>query len=198
VQTVLALARAVEAKDTYTADHAEGLANWAIQVAARLGIADTEELRAIRWGAILHDVGKIGVPDSILQKPCKLDADEWKLMRLHPHIGSEILRPVPRLLAAAEIVRHHHERWDGKGYPDGLQGDAIPFGARILTVVDSYSAMIDERVYKSARSVPYAISELQKHKGSQFDAKVVDAFLEVIRISPGISLTPTRPTHTIH
>ena len=189
VQTVLALARAVEAKDTYTADHAERLANWALQVAARLGIRDAEELQAIGWGTRLHDVGKIGVPDSVLQKPGKLDGDEWKLMRQHPGIGSEILRPMSRMRSAAAIVRHHHERWDGTGYPDGLKAEAIPLGARILTVVDAYSAMIDERVYKPAHSAAYAIAELEKNKGSQFDSKVVDMFLEVLGIVPSDSLS---------
>ncbi len=199
VQTVLALAKAVEAKDTYTADHAERLADQAEQVARKLGVNDPEELRALRFGARLHDVGKIGVPDSILNKPGPLDADEWQLMRQHPAIGSRILEPIARLKDAAHIVRHHHERWDGKGYPDGLRGDAIPLGARILTVVDSYSAITDARVYKTARSHSEAIAELHRGAGAQFDPRVVDALLEMLEteIPRTIQVEILQPTSVV-
>jgi HD-GYP domain-containing protein (c-di-GMP phosphodiesterase class II) len=176
LQTVLALANAVDAKDTYTADHAQRLAQMALAVGGQLGMGD-HELEALRYGAILHDIGKIGVPDAVLQKPGKLDATEWAAMRQHPVIGAGILAPVPQLAGAAQIVRHHHERFDGKGYPDGLAGDAIPLGARILTVVDSYSAITDKRVYKEARPAAVAISELERYSGTQFDPQVVQAFL---------------------
>ncbi len=179
VQTVFALAKAVEAKDTYTADHAEQLADLAERVAKNLGVVDPDELRALRFGAMLHDVGKIGVPDSILKKPGPLTPDEWKVMRQHPVIGSRILGTVARLRSAAQVVRHHHERWDGKGYPDGLAGEAIPLSARILTVVDSYSAIVDARVYKAARNHSEAIDELVRSRGSQFDPTVVQAFFEL-------------------
>lgn len=179
VQTVLALAKAVEAKDTYTADHAERLADQAARVARKLGVNDPGELQALRFGAMLHDVGKIGVPDSVLKKPGPLDPDEWRSMQQHPVIGGRILETVARLRGASKIVRHHHERWDGKGYPDGIAGEAIPLGARILTVVDSYSAIVDARIYKAARSQAEAIAELQRGKGTQFDPRVVEAFLEI-------------------
>ncbi|MBI5302246.1 MAG: GAF domain-containing protein [Chloroflexi bacterium] len=185
LQTVLALANAVEAKDTYTADHAQRLAQMGLAVGRELGMT-ARELEDLHYGAILHDIGKIGVPDDVLGKSSKLDAEEWKLMRQHPAIGARILEPVPRLAGAARLVRHHHERYDGKGYPDGLAGDAIPLGARILTVVDSYSAILDERVYKAARSHQDAVAELHRCAGTQFDPRVVEIFLRLMEREFGI------------
>lgn len=176
LETVLALANAVDAKDTYTADHAERLAEMALAIGREMGMT-AQEMEGLRYGAILHDIGKIGVPDAVLKKPSRLDPAEWEQMRQHPCIGARILAPVPHLANAARIVRHHHERYDGKGYPDGLVGEAIPFGARILTVVDSYSAITDRRVYKEARSHVEAVSELKKHAGTQFDPRIVEVFL---------------------
>jgi HD-GYP domain-containing protein (c-di-GMP phosphodiesterase class II) len=186
LQTVLALANAVDAKDTYTADHAQRLAAMALAVGQELGMSP-RELEDLRYGAILHDIGKIGVSDSILGKPAKLDADEWSVMRQHPAIGARILAPVPRLAGAARIVRHHHERYDGGGYPDGLAGETIPLGARVLTVVDSYSAIVDKRVYKEARSREHAIAELKRNAGTQFDPRVVEVFLRLME--SGICIT---------
>src|SRR6185503_16231686 len=125
-------------------------AEMALTVGRALGMT-RNELEDLRYGAILHDIGKIGVPDAVLQKPSRLEEAEWALMRQHPAIGAGILAPIPHLAGAALVVRHHHERYDGGGYPDGLAGEAIPLGARILTVVDSYSAIVDRRVYKGAR-----------------------------------------------
>jgi GAF domain-containing protein len=176
LETVLALAKTVDAKDTYTADHAERLAIMALTIGREMGMTE-HELEGLHSGAILHDIGKIGVPDAVLQKPSPLNPAEWAQMREHPSIGARILAPIPRLASAAQIVLHHHERYDGKGYPDGLVGEAIPLGARILTVVDSYSAIIDRRVYKEARSPAEAVSELRKHSGTQFDPRVVEVFL---------------------
>lgn len=177
-QTVLALAKAVDARDTYTSDHAQRLADMAVAIGRELGISP-DELEDIRYGAILHDIGKIGIPDAILQKPARLDAHEWRHMRQHPVIGAQILAPVPRLAGAAQIVRHHHERYDGTGYPDGLAGEAIPLAARILTVVDAYSAITDARVYKPARSHEEAIAELKHHAGTQFDPAIVETFIRL-------------------
>ena len=178
VETALALANAVDAKDTYTADHAQHLASMAQAIGVKMGMSEIE-LKSLQFGAILHDIGKIGVPDAILQKPDRLDQEEWVQMREHPSIGARILKPVPRLAQAALIVRHHHERYDGKGYPDGFAGEEIPLGARILTVVDSYSAIIDERVYKKRRSHEEAVMELKMHAGTQFDPRVVEMFLDL-------------------
>ena len=176
LETVLALANAVDAKDNYTAGHAQHLAVVALDIGREMGMNE-HELEGLRYGAILHDIGKIGVPDAVLQKPSGLDPDEWAQMREHPSIGARILSPVPHLASAAQIVHHHHERYDGNGYPDGLVGEAIPLGARILTVVDSYNAITDKRVYKEARSHAEAVSELKRHAGTQFDPRVVEVFL---------------------
>jgi HD-GYP domain-containing protein (c-di-GMP phosphodiesterase class II) len=185
LQTVLALATAVEAKDTYTADHAQRMAALALTIGGEVGLTP-RELEDLRYGAYLHDIGKIGIPDAILQKPGKLTENEWKKMRRHPEIGSQILAPILRLRGAALIVRHHHERYDGQGYPAGLAGEAIPLGARILGVVDAYIAITDRRVYKQARSHEEAIVELQRGAGSQFDPHVVETFLRLIQ--EGIAL----------
>ncbi len=142
------------------------------------------ELEDLRYGAILHDIGKIGVHDAILKKPDRLDEAEWARMREHPAIGARILAPVPRLSGASRIVRHHHERFDGTGYPAGIAGEAIPLGARILAVVDSYVAIIDPRVYKTARSHEEAAMELAQNAGKQFDPRVVEAFLRLVEPSP--------------
>ncbi|MBI5880140.1 MAG: GAF domain-containing protein [Chloroflexi bacterium] len=179
LQTVLALARAVDAKDSYTHDHSERLAEMATAVGRVMGMSKPQ-LEDLRFGSILHDVGKIGVADAILQKPAALDDSERARMRRHPVIGAEILAPVPRLANAAKIVRHHHERWDGEGYPDGLAGEAIPLGARILTAVDSFSAIVDQRTYKDGRPQAEAVAELRQNAGTQFDPAVVDTFIGLL------------------
>lgn len=150
----------------------------AVLVGEELGLSE-KELEDLHFGSILHDVGKIGVPDTILNKPGKLNDEEWVQMRAHAAIGADILKPIPRLAGAADIVRHHHERYDGKGYPDGLAGEDIPVGARIMTTIDSYSAMVDRRSYKAARPHEDAVAELKRCSGSQFDLRVVDAFLSL-------------------
>ena len=179
LQAVLTLANAVDAKDTYTGDHAERLVQMALPIGRELGMTPLD-LESLRYGAILHDIGKIGVPDAILNKPGKLDQEEWAQMRQHPIIGERILAPIARLKDAAQVVRHHHERYDGKGYPDDLAAEAIPLAARILTVVDSYSAIVDKRVYKDARSQAQAIAELKRNAGTQFDPHIVEIFLRLL------------------
>ncbi|MGE5264820.1 MAG: GAF domain-containing protein, partial [Acidobacteriota bacterium] len=180
LQSVLSLANAVDAKDTYTANHSERLAEMALAVGRELDMSP-RALEDLRFGSLLHDIGKIGVPDAILQKPDPLTAEEWKEMRRHSEMGEQIIKPIPRLAGAAGIVRHHHERYDGLGYPDGLVGGAIPLGARILAVVDAYSAIVDKRVYKQAQSHEDAITELASHIGTQFDPRVMEAFFKIYK-----------------
>jgi PAS domain S-box-containing protein len=179
IEMVLALSRAMDARDAYTADHSERLAGWADAVARSLGCSD-QEIQDVRWGALLHDIGKIGVPDRILRKPGQLTVEEWVAMRLHPVIGERILMPAGRLRGVAKIVRHHQERWDGTGYPEHLAGKAIPLGARILAIVDAYGAIIDDRPYKAAHTHEEAIAELRRCAGTQFDPEIVEAFCRVL------------------
>jgi HD-GYP domain-containing protein (c-di-GMP phosphodiesterase class II) len=176
--TVLSLANAVDAKDTYTGGHGRQLAEMALTLGRELG-RDPIELNDLHYGALLHDIGKIGIADSILKKPGSLTAGEWRQIREHPAIGEMIISPAHSLRGAAKIVRYHHERYEGGGYPDHLVGDEIPLGARVLTVVDSFCAMIDQRSYKEAQSVSDAIAELQRCSGTQFDPRIVEKFREL-------------------
>ncbi len=180
LQTVLALARAMDARDTYTANHSQFLAHWAEIIATQLELPQ-EEILAIRWGALLHDIGKIGVPDSILLKESPLDAQEWHTMKQHPVIGADIVSSTSCLAHAAPIIRHHHEKYDGTGYPDGLSAEDIPLGSRIVAVVDSFSAMTDKRTYRGASSPEDSLKELQRCSGSHFDPHIVSVFMSVLK-----------------
>jgi HD-GYP domain-containing protein (c-di-GMP phosphodiesterase class II) len=179
VQTVVALANAIDLRDTYTSTHSQQIAQWAVQTAQQLGCS-TPEIENIYWGALLHDIGKIGIPDDILKKPSALVESEWKVIRLHPTRGAEIISPIKKLVHTAPIIEYSHERYDGQGYPYGIRGEAIPLGARIIAVVDSFSAMIDERPYKRPFSVRKAIHELNINVGKMYDPRVVAAFLIVL------------------
>jgi len=178
-QAVLALAAAAQAHDGYTADHSRRLAPCAEEIARRLGCLP-DEIEDVRWGAMLHDIGKIAIPEPILLKPGPLSDEEWAIVRQHPQVGERIVSAVRGLRRAAEFIRHHQERFDGKGYPDALQGERIPLGSRILAVVDSYVAIRDQRPYKPPRSHEEALAEIERCQGTQFDPRVVGVFLEVI------------------
>jgi HD-GYP domain-containing protein (c-di-GMP phosphodiesterase class II) len=144
-----------------------------------LGLPE-DEIKALHWAANLHDIGKIGIPDEILNKAGPLSQVEWAVMQRHPIIGARIIAPVKKLSNVAPIIRAHHERFDGAGYPYGLKGADIPLGARIVSVADAYTAMTDERVYRKAMSHAEAVAELQRYAGTQFDPDVVEAFLRVL------------------
>ncbi len=176
---VAALANAVEAKDPTTEHHCQRLANLAARVGARVAL-DEADLEAVAYGALLHDVGKIGVPESILTKPGPLDVAEWALMRRHPEMGERICAPLNPARPFTPIVRHHHERWDGNGYPDGLRGEAIPLGARIVALVDAFDAMTHDRPYRQAISVDEAVDELWREAGHQLDRGLVPLFVDVL------------------
>jgi diguanylate cyclase (GGDEF)-like protein/putative nucleotidyltransferase with HDIG domain len=178
-ETLASLTSALEAKDGYTSVHAHEVATLAVAVARRLGA--TEELvQAIELGALLHDIGKIRVPESVLNKSSALDAEEWAVMRTHPVVGERILAPIAALANVVPIVRSSHERWDGGGYPDGLAGETIPLGARIVAACDAVRAMVEPRPYRPALDLEAARAELERCSGTQFDPSVVTALLRVL------------------
>ena len=178
--TVGALAAALEAKDAYTGNHAQTIAEFAVAVGEELGLGG-RELRATRMGALLHDVGKIGIPESILNKPGPLTDDEFTVMKRHTLIGADIISGIPGMEEVVGLVRSSHERWDGRGYPDGLQGFEVPRGAYVIAVCDAYHAMTEDRVYRKAMSTEVALAELERCSGSQFMPAAVDALARVVQ-----------------
>ncbi|MGH2849501.1 MAG: HD-GYP domain-containing protein, partial [Solirubrobacteraceae bacterium] len=171
--TVRALSNAVEARDAYTAHHAERVTAYAAELADASGLVLNEKPE-LEYGFLLHDIGKVGVPDAILFKPGKLSSSERAEMERHPLIGDEIIQDIEFLAPAREVVRHHHERWDGEGYPDGLEGEAIPLAARVFALADALDAITSDRPYRAARSLADARRELRRSEG-QFDPAVLDA-----------------------
>jgi HD-GYP domain-containing protein (c-di-GMP phosphodiesterase class II) len=170
IQSVTALANAIDIRDTYTNTHSQQIANWAAKTARHLGCTP-DQINEIYLGGLLHDIGKIGIPDAILHKPTKLNEKEWKIVHTHPKLGAELISP---------IIENSHERYDGLGYPYGKKGDEIPLGARIISVVDSYSAMHDKRPYKEPYSTNKIINELNRDSGKMYDPNVVEAFLDIL------------------
>jgi len=180
VESVYAFTKTIEARDSYTGEHSKKL----IELATRLGKSlkmSSKEIEYLEHAAVLHDLGKIGVSDQILHKKKKLTAKERQEIQKHPQIGAEIIRPVHSLSGVIPMILYHHERYDGKGYCSGLKGDRIPIGARILSVVDVYQALVSDRPYRKAYSKEKALAIIKKGRGSQFDPQVVDAFLKVIK-----------------
>jgi putative two-component system response regulator len=173
---IVALANAVDAKDPATEHHCGRVAERAIRFARMAGLGQ-EEVEAVGYGAVLHDVGKIGIREDVLRKPGLLTDEERAEMERHPLIGAAILRPLRLGPIVSPIVRAHHERWDGRGYPDGLGGQAIPIGARIVAIVDAHDAMTHDRPYRVALSPDAAIEELRQNRGAQFDPELVDLYL---------------------
>ena len=173
-----ALLTALNTRDTETQGHSERVTAYTIEMADRLSLSDTEKF-SIERGALLHDIGKIGVPDRILHKPGKLTEDEWIEMRKHPLIGYRMCNRINMLHAASEIVLHHHESWNGSGYPDGLAGDKIPLGARVFAVADTLDAMTSDRPYRQGLPFSVARDEIERHSGIQFDPEIVKLFCDV-------------------
>jgi len=173
-ESIWSLVQALEARDPYTRNHSENVMRYAVGITGALGLPSVES-DVIRRAAMVHDVGKIGIPDAILGKPQGLTPDERRRMQQHSVIGVQILDQMRFLDREIALVRHHHERWDGSGYPDGLTAHAIPFGARVLAVADSFDAITSRRIYRPVRSVPEALRILREESGRQFDPAIVDA-----------------------
>jgi putative nucleotidyltransferase with HDIG domain len=175
-EALVSLAGAVEARDGYTGAHLERVTRYAQAVGMALEL-DRDQLRTLWIGALLHDIGKISIPDSVLNKPSALSLDELRVMREHPRLGAAILEQSSFLASAVPAVLHHHERWDGDGYPFGLRRGEIPIEARVLAVADTYDAIISDRAYRPRRPEQAAVDELLRCRGTQFDPEVVDAFI---------------------
>jgi HD-GYP domain-containing protein (c-di-GMP phosphodiesterase class II) len=177
-QIVMSLAHEVNAKDPYTAGHLQGVERLGVMTAQEMGYDMTGRKKDVLIASLhLHDVGKIGIPDNILMKPASLNEEEWKIMRQHPVKGAKILEPLTGFKDVANIVLHHHENYDGTGYPEGLKGEQIPIEARIVSVVDAFHAIVSKRCYSKGRPISVAFQELERCAGTQFDRRVVEAFI---------------------
>jgi len=180
MRTIKSLAHAIEARDHYTHSHSENVAKYATMIAEKMRLSP-REIEIIQEACELHDLGKIGIQDYILGKPGALTPEEWEQIKKHSETGAQILEPLTFLEDVIELVRSHHERWDGKGYPDGKKGEEIPLGARIINLADSYEAMTSARAYRQIPLLKHeAIEEIKKNSGTQFDPKVVEAFLKIV------------------
>lgn len=176
---VFSLVYAIDAKSPWTKGHSERVTNYALSIAKELGLKE-KDIETLHVAALLHDIGKIGTYDVILEKPGRLTDEEFDLVKMHPAKGEEILKPISQLQNILPIIRSHHERIDGKGYPDGLKGDEIHLLARIICIADSFDSMTSERPYRQALGMEYAVSELKSCSGTQFDPQAVKAFLSVL------------------
>jgi HD-GYP domain-containing protein (c-di-GMP phosphodiesterase class II) len=183
-QSLLGLANALEAKDPYTRGHSDRVSRWSRRLGIAVGL-DGPTIETIAQAGLLHDIGKIGVPEDVLRKPGALDHGDWELMRRHPLIGAQIVSPFDFFAGGAVVIRHHHERWDGSGYPDGLTGQAIPLGARIVAVADVFDALTSERSYRAALSHDAAIHHVAAEASRTLDADIVAAFVDLARHEAG-------------
>lgn len=175
--TLEALASALDAKDKYTRGHSDRVAKYAVELARQIKLPE-DQVEVIQQMALLHDVGKIGISDELLNRSGKISNDEFAMIKFHPVIGADILKDIHYLGAATEFVRYHHEKYDGSGYPDGLKGESIPLGARIITVADSFDAMTSDRSYRKKMTVQEALDEVSRCAGSHFDPLLAEAFLK--------------------
>lgn len=179
LNTIKTLCKILVKKDPYTRQHSQHVTHFALLIGKALGFSK-DELLVLEQAALLHDIGKIGIPDHILRKPGPLTDSEWEVMRQHPDIGQEILEHIQVLHLEQNMVRHHHERYDGNGYPDRLKGEEIPIYSRILGIADSFHAMVSDRPYRKALSVETAVEELKKNSGTQFDPELVEIFIKAL------------------
>jgi putative nucleotidyltransferase with HDIG domain len=186
LETIKTLAAAIDAKDPYTRGHSERVSSYSMAMARHLGMSQEQVFR-IHIAAILHDVGKLGIRESILNKPGGLSDEEFEVMRQHPSIGAQIMSPIRMLKDIIPGIRNHHETWDGKGYPDHLKGDEIPMVARIIGIADTFDAMTTNRPYQNAMTLEYVLAKMNSMSGSRFDPVVMDAFNAAVKegdISP--------------
>jgi len=180
LKTIKALITALEAKDSYTSGHSQRVASWAKKIGESIGLSEKDQF-TLHLAAILHDIGKIGMPDKILHKSGSLLKMEYRTAKEHTVVGSRIVAEIDEMQEVASIIRHHHERYDGRGYPDGLQGEAIPLLSRILAIVDAFEAIVSQRSYREKQPIGIALEELAMHSGRQFDPELVDVFIKVLQ-----------------
>jgi putative nucleotidyltransferase with HDIG domain len=195
-----ALARAMTARDGFTHAHAQRVQRYAAALAAEANITDERMREAIHAAALLHDIGKLGIPDRLLDKPGPLSADEYDEVKQHAIIGADILSAMAFPGPLALIVRHHHENWDGSGYPDGLRGEAIPIGARVLSIVDCYDALTSDRPYRRSLTHERAMAMILERRGTMHEPDITDAFLRTIdrlRVTPDRERAGAPPTRAI-
>jgi putative nucleotidyltransferase with HDIG domain len=183
LDTVTSLALAIDAKDHYTQGHSLKVAAYAVLLCEAMGMGDIET-EEVRLGALLHDIGKVGIPENILNKNGPLNPEEWDTMKQHVTFGAKILEPLRAISRIRKIVGHHHEYFDGSGYPDGVKGSEIPLGSRIVSIADAYDTITSDRTYKKGRAPEEAMAELERCAGSQFDAELVHLFVERLRKLP--------------
>ena len=179
LNSIMAIAHTIDAKDAYTSGHSMRVAKCAAEIARKLGWSE-EEIRNIYHIGLLHDIGKIGVPDSILNKPSRLSDEEFAQIKKHPVIGGEILKNIHMIRGVADGALYHHERYDGKGYPNGLKGEEIPLCARIIAIADTYDAMTSNRIYRAKLPDPKVVAEFERCRGTQFDPKLTDLFIGML------------------
>ena len=184
VETALALSKTIEAKDRYTSGHSQRVSKFAVELAEKVGF-DEDRLETIRIGALLHDIGKVAVPDHVLLKPGLLSDDEFQIMKRHPMAGDRILAAIPGLRDMADIARSHHEKWDGTGYPLGVAGDSIPLEGRICALADAFDALTTKRSYKSAMAIEKALQIIEKDSGTHFDPELAKIFVAMKRNGDG-------------
>jgi len=183
ISAIEALASLVEARDHATGHHMDDVARLSTELGGRLGLSEADR-HSMRLAAWLRDIGKVAVPDTVLQKPGRMNEDDWELVRRHPLVGAEVVGHLPGLRALAPAILGPHERWGGEGYPDGLTGESIPMAARIIAVADAYLTIVTERPYRQARSVEQARAEIRRCSGSQFDPAVAAALDVLLEESP--------------
>lgn len=179
LETITTIANIIDAKDEYTKGHSQRVAEYSSAIAKNMGYSE-EAVNNIRYIALMHDIGKVGIPDAVLKKPDRLDSDEFSMMKQHVDIGSGILRDNHTIDGLEIGARYHHEKYDGNGYSEGLKGEEIPEIARIIGLADAYDAMTSDRVYRKRLSDEEVIAEIRKNKGSQFDPKIANLFIEML------------------